>query len=201
VGLRTSGTELAEAVAIGRHTWHVKAVDSPPEPSDHSGGDDPALNAFMRRDVTRYAPTLRGWLLRSWRVKVAVLVSAVAAALLVVPLVITGFAFTGRLTAKHPLEDLARQAQPVHAHVFDHGLKGNDRNSSGFALGIVAGSPAAVLAVPPPSRWMPRPLPETPNTNVYRSGNLLLTVRVEVCGLAQCRPGDALVYTEVSPTE
>jgi hypothetical protein len=105
----------------------------------------------------------------------------------------------GKVDRKHPLEDLARKAQPGTARVFDGGLKTNDRNSGGFALGISPGMPATLLAVPPPSRWTAGPPAAAPDTRVYRSGNLLLTVRIDVCKLARCRRGDALIYTEVDP--
>jgi hypothetical protein len=147
-------------------------------------------------------PARRTWrsrLVRSWQVKLAVLASIAAIGLLVGPLILAGLRFSGRLT--HPLEDLAKQAQPRSARVFDAGVKADDPNSAGFAFGVSRDAPGALLAASPPARWTPGPAaPETPDTKFYRSGDLLLTVRVDPCNLRQCAPGDVLVYTEVTPT-
>jgi hypothetical protein len=93
---------------------------------------------------------------------------------------------------------MAKDAQPGSAVLFDSGLTGDD-GKVGFAYGTSSQLPATLLASQPPAPWKPGPpLPESPDTRLYTSGHLILSVRVTPCvRLAQCRPGDALVYTEV----
>jgi hypothetical protein len=136
-------------------------------------------------------------LLRRWRLGVVVAVALAALAVLIVPLVITGRSFEKTLTAKNPLEQLAKEAQPPSATVFDSGFRNG--GDTGFAYGISADPPAAVLAVVAPAPWQPGPpTPEAPNMRLWKTGHLVLTVRADPClRLERCKPGDTLVYTEV----
>jgi hypothetical protein len=154
-----------------------------------------ARSALPRWDIRPQPVTLRRRLVRSWRVKLAVLCALAGLAILIVPLLIAGGRFANKLT--HPLQDLAVQALPASAHVFDKGVKSNDPNSTGFAFGISSESPSALLAAPTPARWHSGPASDTPDTKFYRSGDLVLTVQAKACHLQRCKPSDSLVYAEV----
>jgi hypothetical protein len=137
-------------------------------------------------------------LLRSGRTGVAVLVGVAALALLIVPIAYFVERVATRQGGVHRLEQLAKQAQPASAVLIDSGLK-DDKGTVGFADGISTNTVATLLAQAPPPQWKPGPpLPESPDTRLYQFGKLILSVRVDPCTrLRQCRPGDALVYTEV----
>lgn len=136
-------------------------------------------------------------LVRRWRMGLLLLLALAALLYLVVPLFITGHSFGKTLTAKNPLEQLAKEAQPASAQVFDSGFKNG--GDTGFAYGISRDAPADVLAVIAPAPWEPGPpTPESPNMRLWRTGHLVLTVRADPClRLERCRAGDTLVYTEV----
>jgi hypothetical protein len=125
------------------------------------------------------------------------LLALAALSAVVVPLIITGHRFERTLTADNPLEQLAREAQPASATVFDSGFRNS--GDTGFAYGISTDAPPAVLAVTAPAPWQPGPpTPEAPNMRLWRTGHLVLTVRADPClRLARCKTGDTLVYTEV----
>jgi hypothetical protein len=136
-------------------------------------------------------------LLNRWRMGLLLLVVIGALAVLIVPLIITGDNFHRTLTAKNPLQQLAKEAQPPSATVFDSGFRNS--GDTGFAYGISRDSPGALLAVVPPAPWQPGPpTPESPDMRLWRTGHLVLTVRADPClRLERCKPGDTLVYTEV----
>lgn len=146
-------------------------------------------------------PQRRGRLRRalsSWRISGAVLVAAAAVSAILVPLGIAGVRLVDRL--HHPLQALAVAAQPRTAEVFDRGVKGDDPAGTGFAFGVSPGRPADLLEVPPPEPWVAAPgLGDTAVSRHYRQKDLVLTVRIEPCGLKRCSTGDSLVYTVVEP--
>ena len=125
------------------------------------------------------------------------LVALAALAVLVVPIFITGHRFGRVLTEDNPLQQLAKEAQPPSAAVFDSGFKNG--GATGFAYGISRATAASILAVPAPAPWEPGPpTPEAPNMRLWKTGHLVLTVRVDPClRLERCKPGDNLVSTEV----
>jgi hypothetical protein len=136
--------------------------------------------------------------LSSWRVSLAVLVAAAAVSVVLVPLGIAGVRFVDRL--HHPLQALAESAQPRTSDIFDRGVKSNDPDGTGFALGVSPGRPVDLLEIPPPEPWVAAPgLGDTATTRHYRQKDLVLIVRIEPCGLARCSSGDSLVYTQVEP--
>ena len=142
--------------------------------------------------------TGRLWQLRRrWRMGLVLLLALGALLVLVVPLVITGHSFHKTLTEKNPLQQLAKEAQPPSATVFDSGFRNG--GDTGFAYGISRDAPATLLAVVPPAPWQPGPpTPEAPDMRLWKTGHLVLTVRADPClRLARCKPGDTLVYTEV----
>jgi len=149
-------------------------------------------------DVTtkRRSPLQRA--LHSRTTTLAVVLGLVAVAALVVPIIVFVQRVVARQPAIHRLERMAKQAQPPSAVLIDSGLHGDD-GRIGFAYGLSSQLPPVLLEIAPPPPWTPGPpLPESPDTRLYRSGQLILSVRVTPCvRLAQCRPGDALVYTEV----
>jgi hypothetical protein len=149
-------------------------------------------------DVTRKRRTRLQRVLGARRTSVAVLLGIAAVAVLVVPLVVFVQRVVARQPAVHQLEAMAKAAQPDAARLIDSGVKGND-GKVGFAFGVSTQLPATLLQATPPAPWAPGPpLPEAPDTRLYHAGKLVLSVKVTPClRLAQCRPGDALVYTEV----
>lgn len=148
-------------------------------------------------DISPQRTSRTARLLRRWRMGLLLLVPLVALAAIVVPVLITGERVGRRLIAENPLEQLAVEAQPPSSSIFDSGS--NNDGAVGFAYGISRDVPAAVLAVTAPAPWQPGPpTPESPNLRLWRSGNLVLTVRADRCpGLERCASGDTLVYTEV----
>lgn len=147
-------------------------------------------------DITPHRTGRRALLLRRWRMGLLLLLALGAVLALVIPLFITGDRFGHRLSAKNPLEQLATEAQPASAEVFDSSFRNSGK--TGFAYGVSADAPAAVLAVVPPAPWQPGPpTPESPDMHLWRTGHLVLTVRADPCHLSRCKAGDTLVYTEV----
>ena len=148
-------------------------------------------------DTTPQRTGLVARLVRRWRMGLLLLLALAAVSAVVVPLIITGHRFERTLTADNPLEQLAREAQPASATVFDSSFKNG--GDTGFAYGITKDSPATVLAAVAPAPWQPGPpTPESPNMRLWKTGHLVLTVRADPClRLARCAPGDTLVYTEV----
>ena len=136
-------------------------------------------------------------LMRRWRMGLLLLIAFAALAAVVVPILVTGHRFQRVLTEDNPLQQLAKEAQPPSATVFDSGFK--NAGDTGFAYGISHDPPAAVLAVIAPAPWQPGPpTPESPDMRLWKTGHLVLTVRADPClRLERCKPGDTLVYTEV----
>jgi hypothetical protein len=137
-------------------------------------------------------------LFRSRSSTLAVLAATAAIAVLVVPVLVFVGRVAGRQSEVHRLEGLARDALPPTALLVDSGLK-DDQGQVGFAYGITADAPKTVLALVPPAPWQPGPpLPEAPDTRLYQSGKLILSIKAGPCErLAQCRARDSLVYVEV----
>lgn len=139
-----------------------------------------------------------GKLFRSRASVLFVVLGSAAVAVIVVPLVVLVLRVGGSQADVHRLERLAKDAQPASARLIDSGIKDN-KGVVGFADGVSSQTAAALLSASPPPPWVPGPaIPEAPDTRLYHSGQLVLSVKVTPCQrLAQCRPGDSFVYTEV----
>ncbi|MBK5307844.1 MAG: hypothetical protein JJD92_14260 [Frankiaceae bacterium] len=126
------------------------------------------------------------------------MIGVAAVAVVVVPVLLFVIRVAGRQSDVHRLERLVQEALPPTARILDSGLK-DDRREVGFAYGVSADKPGSLLAVAPAAPWGPGPpLPEAPDTRLYRSGDLVLSIKVTECfRLPDCRPGDSLVYAEV----
>ena len=135
---------------------------------------------------------------RSRSTTIAVVLGAAAVAVVVLPLLIFVIRVADRQSDVHRLQRMAQDALPPTARIIDSGLK-DDRGQVGFAFGVSADRPQTLLAVVPAAPWKPGPpLPEAPDTRLYRSGQLVLSIKVTEClRLADCHPGDSLVYAEV----
>jgi hypothetical protein len=127
-----------------------------------------------------------------------VVIGSAASAVIVVPLVVLVLRVGGSQADVHRLERMAKAAQPASARLVDSGIK-DSKGVVGFADGVSSQTAAALLSASPPPPWVPGPaIPEAPDTRLYHSGHLVLSVKVTSCQrLAQCRPGDSFVYTEV----